>query len=149
VADVHTWVRTITTRRVPLLVGVGLLVVGAVAGYLAGSTRERQAARDSHAATAVTLTGRVVVSNTGSRWIIFYPDGVAGPTNDADYQWYVIGTNWRDADGTIHGGDEYPLCLIGDGGVEANPRRVELTTIDWDNGTPQPMHVALRVRCLD
>jgi hypothetical protein len=64
-------------------------------------------------------------------------------------QWYVIGDGWQDANGGFHQGDEYPPCLIGSGGVEANPRRVELTTIDWGNGTPQPMHVALRVRCLD
>jgi hypothetical protein len=131
-----------------LLVGVGLLIIGAVAGYLAGSVRGRQAARDSHAATAATLTGRVIVSNMGSRWIIFYPDGVVAPDNDADYRWYVIADGWQDADG-IHIGDEYPPCLVGDGNVQANPRRVELTTIDWDNGTRQPMHVGLRVRCLD
>jgi hypothetical protein len=136
-------------RRVPLLVGVGLLVVGAVAGYLAGSVSERQAARDSHAATAVALTGRVIVSNMGSRWIIFYPDGVGDPDNDADYQWFVIADGWQDVDRGSHVGDEYPPCLVGDGGVEAKPRRVELTTIDWNNGSVQPMHVALRVRCLD
>jgi hypothetical protein len=134
---------------VPLLVGVGLLVVGTVAGYLAGSVQARQAARDSHAATAVVLTGRVIVSNMGSRWIIFYPDGVVDPDNDADYQWHVIADGWQDTDDGFHFGDEYPPCLVGDGSVEANPRRVELTSIDWDNGTRQPMHVALRVRCLD
>jgi hypothetical protein len=133
---------------VSLLGCVGLLLVGAVAGYLAGSVRERQAVRDSHAATAAVLTGRVIVSNMESRWIIFYPDGVVDPDNDADYWWYVIADNWQDAEGS-HSGGEYPPCLVGDGGVEANPRRVELTTIDWDNGTRQPMHVALRVHCLD
>jgi hypothetical protein len=40
--------------------------------------------RSRHAATAVTLTGRVIVSNMGSRWIIFYPDGTVDPDNDAD-----------------------------------------------------------------
>ena len=149
VADIGSWARTIARRRSPLLIGVGLLVIGAIAGYMAGSVRERQAARDSHAATAVALTGRVIVSNTGSRWIIFYPDGVVDPDNDADYQWYVIGDGWQDAAGGYHFGDEYPPCLVSDGSVQANPRRVELTTIDWDNGTRQPMHVALRVRCLD
>ena len=149
VADVGSWARTVAHRRVPLLVGVGVLIVGAMAGYLAGSVRESQAARGRHAATAVTLTGQVIVSNMGSRWIIFYPDGTVNPDNDADYQWYVIADGWQDADGGFHQGDEYPPCLVGSGGVEANPRRVELTTIDWDNGTAQPMHVALRVRCLD
>jgi hypothetical protein len=147
-ADLSSWARTVAQRRVPLLVGVGLLVVGTVTGYLAGSVQARQAARDNHAATAVVLTGRVMVSNMGSRWIIFYPDGVIDPDNDADYQWYVIADMWQDAGG-FHIGDEYPPCLVGDGGVEANPRRVELTSIDWDNGTRQPMHVALRVHCLD
>jgi hypothetical protein len=134
---------------VPVLVGVGLLIVGAVAGYLAGSIRERQAARDSHAASALALTGRVIVSNVGSRSIIFYPEGVVDPDNDADYRWYVIADGWQDAAGVFHVDGQYPSCLAGDGAVEANPRRVELTTIDWDNGTRQPMHVALRVRCLD
>ena len=99
-----------------------------------GGPRESQAARGRHAATAVTLTGRVIVSNMGSRWIIFYPDGTVDPDNDAGYQWYVIGDGWQDADGGFHQGDEYPPCLVGSGGVETNPRRVELTTIDGDNG---------------
>jgi hypothetical protein len=113
-------------------------------GYLAG----RAPARDSNAAKAVMLTGRVIVSNTDSRWIVFYPDGVNDPDNDADYIWYVIADLWEDAGG-LHQGGTYPPCLAGDGAVEANPRRVELTSIDWDNGTRQPMHVALRVHCLD
>lgn len=149
VADAGSWARTVARRRVPLLVGVGLLIVGALAGYLAGSVRERQAARDRHAATAVVMTGRVIVANTGSRWIIFYPDGVVDPGNDADYVWHIVADGWQDPEGDLHVGDTYPPCLVGDGSVETNPRRVELTTIDWDNGTRQPMHVALRVRCLD
>jgi hypothetical protein len=135
-------------RRVSLVVGVGLLVVGGVAGYVAGAGHGRQTVRDSHAATAVVLTGRVIVSNVGGRWIIFYPDGVDDPDNDADYIWYVTGDYWEDAAG-MHSTEEYPPCLAGDGGVEANPRRIRLTSIDWDNGSRQPMHVALRVRCLD
>jgi hypothetical protein len=114
-------------------------------GYLA----ERAAPRDSHAAKAVMLPGRVIVSKTDSRWIVFYPDGVDHPDNDADYIWYVIADLWQDASGGLHQGGTYPSCLAGDGAVEANPRRVELTSIDWDNGTRQPMHVALRVRCVD
>jgi hypothetical protein len=132
-----------------LLVGVGLLIVGVVAGYVVGSARGRQAARDTHAAPAAVLAGRVIVSNVPSRWIIFYPDGVVDPDNDADYQWYVIADLWQDATGGYHQTGDYPPCLSGDGGVEANPRRVELTSIDWDNGSRQPMHVALRVHCLD
>lgn len=129
-------------RRVPLLISIGLLVVGLVAGFAVASARER------HAATADVVTGRVIVSNMNSRWIIFYPDGVGDPDNDADYRWYVIADAWQDAAG-YHSVGDYPPCLVGDGSVEANPRRVELTTIDWDNGTRQPMHVALRVHCLD
>ena len=139
----------IARRQVPLLVGVALLVVGVIAGYLAGNAGGRQAARATHAAPAASLTGRVIVSNQESRWIIFYPDGVVDPDNDADYQWYVIADNWEDAVGGLHGGGGYPPCLAGDGGVAAAPRRVEVTSIDWDNGTRQPMHVALRVHCLD
>ena len=133
----------------PLLVGIGLLIVGVVAGYLAGSARERQRLRDSHAAPAVVLTGRVIVTNVPSRWIIFYPDGVVDPDNDAQYMWYVIADLWQDAGGGFHASGEYPPCLAGDGGVEANPRRVELTTIDWENVPGYPVHVALRVHCLD
>jgi hypothetical protein len=146
--DVSSRVRSFADRRVPLSIGIGFLIVGLAAGYLAGSARERQASRDSHAATAAVLTGRVIVSNVESRWIIFYPDGVTDPDNDADYQWFVIANMWQDAE-SYHVGGEYPPCLAGDGGVETNPRRVELTTIDWDNGTRQPMHVALQVHCLD
>jgi hypothetical protein len=149
VVDVGSWARSIARRRVSLLVGVGLLIAGTVGGYLVGSLRERQSARDSHAATAEVLTGRVIVSNMASRWIVFYPDGVVDPDNDADYMWYVIADNWQDAEGTYHSTGDYPPCLAGDGGVESNPRRVELTTIDWATGGPQPMHVALRVHCLD
>jgi len=134
---------------VALFVAVGLLIIGVVAGYLVGSSRERQRLRDSHAAPAAVLTGRVIVFNMPSRWIIFYPDGVVDPDNDADYQWYVVSDYWQDATGGYHSAGDYPPCLFGGGAVEANPRRVELTSIDWDNGTRQPMHVAVRVHCLD
>ena len=147
--DVGSWFRAVAGRRVALFVGIGILIVGAMAGYLAGSARERQRLRDSHAVPAAVLTGRVVVSNMPSRWIIFYPDGVVDPDNDSDYQYFVIADLWQDATGGYHSGRDYPPCLEGDGGVEANPRRVELTSIDWDNGSRQPMHVALRVHCLD
>jgi hypothetical protein len=149
VADLASWFRAVAGRRAFLLVGVGILIVGVVAGFLAGSARERQRLRDSHAAPAAVLTGRVIVSNMPSRWIIFYPDGVVDPDNDADYQYFVIADLWQDATGGYHSTGDYPPCLVGDGGVEANPRRIELTTIDWDSGTRQRMHVALRVHCLD
>jgi hypothetical protein len=94
VADLGGWLRAVAGRRVALFVAVGLLIIGVVAGYLVGSSRERQRLRDSHAAPAAVLTGRVIVSNMPSRWIIFYPDGVVDPDNDADYQWYVVSDYW-------------------------------------------------------
>jgi hypothetical protein len=147
--DVAALGRTIARRQVSLLAGVGLLVVGALGGYLAGNAGGWRAARATHAAPAATLTGRVIVSNQEGRWIIFYPDGVVDPDNDADYQWYVIADGWEDTVGGFHIGGQYPPCLDGDGAVAKVPRRVQLTSIDWDNGTRQPMHVALRVHCLD
>lgn len=128
-----------------MLLGLAL-VAAAVAGYAAGAARERA----RHAATAEVLVGTVMMSNEGSGWIIFYPDGVVDPANDADWIYYVIADGWEDASGTRHGDQTYPACLVGDeSGVLTERRRVELTTIDWNDGSRQPMHVAVRVRCLD
>jgi hypothetical protein len=149
VADVGSWARTVARRRGPLLVGVGLLMAGYLAGYLAGSVRESQAARGRHAATAVTLTGRVIVSNMGSRWIIFTPTARSTRTTTPTISGTSSGTVGRMPTAASTRVTSIRRAWFGSGGVEANPRRVELTTIDWDNGTAQPMHVALRVRCLD
>jgi hypothetical protein len=140
-------IRSVARNRAVALISVGLLF-GAIAGYLTGSAAERQRASDSHSATDVVLTGTVVMSNMEQRWIIFYPDGLVDPDNDADYRWDLILDYWQDVDGVYHSDGTYPPCLAVNGGTEPNPRRVELTSIDWKNGTRQPMHVAVRVRCL-
>jgi len=145
------WGRTVG-RRLNLvalyaMLGLALVIVVGVAGFAVGRTDERA----RHAATAVVLTGTVIMSNEGSRFIIFYPDGVVDPPNDADWVYYIVADGWVDASGTIHAEPTYPTCLAGDGesGLSTERRRVELTTIDWDHGGIQPMHVAVRVRCLD
>lgn len=145
------WNRAVAprSRRVGLLavLALALIVVAGLAGFAAGTARER----GRHAATAEVLTGTVILSNEGSRFVIFYPDGIVDPPNDADWFYYVIADGWMDESGTLHSDQTYPTCLAGDADsrVSTEHRRVELATITWDNGGTQPLHVAVRVRCLD
>jgi hypothetical protein len=124
---------------------VVLAVVTGVSGYWLGSSRER------HSATAMVLTGTVIWSNEKTGLIAFETDGVVRYANGGDTIYSVLGDNWQDLAGTFHSGDAYPTCLAseGDGPISMDRHRVELTVIDWATGGVQPVHVAVRVHCLD
>jgi hypothetical protein len=135
-------------KRTYALLGLAV-VVAVAAGYVAGALRER----GRHSATAEVLVGTVMESNESSHWIVFYPDGVVRPQNDGNSLYYVIADSWVDGSGNFHEG-AYPACLVAHSPDEvaaywdgASPR-VELTTIDWDTGGGQPMHIAVQVHCL-
>jgi hypothetical protein len=140
-------VATNGTRRARVLVAVivGVAILAGLCGYWIGSSRE------PHSATPVVLTGTVTWSNTETRLIAFETDGVVRKPNDGDTIYAVLAKGWQDAEGTSHSDGTYPSCLAGEAGepFSSDRRRVELTVIDWDTGGVQPVHVAVRVRCLD
>jgi hypothetical protein len=128
------------------------LVVAVAVGYVAGALAERS----RHTATgARVLVGTVMESNEGSHWILFYPDGVVPSPNNGNSMYYLgIADSWVDDSGKIHDGS-YPACLVAHTPIDvasypagAGPR-VELTIIDWDNGGSEPIHIAVKVHCLN
>jgi hypothetical protein len=46
-------------------------------------------------------------------------------------------------------GDPHSATAVVLTGVSTDRHRAELTVIDWDTGGGHPMHVAVRVHCLD
>ncbi|MEU5566818.1 hypothetical protein [Micromonospora musae] len=131
--------------RVSVALAVIVAVIAGLGGYGIGLSRER------HSATAVVLTGTVTWSNEETRLIAFETDGVVRRANDGDTIYSVLTDNWQDVAGTSRSDGTYPTCLTGksDDPVSMDHHRAELTVIDWDTGGAQPMHVAVRVRCLD
>jgi hypothetical protein len=134
--------------RTYALLGLALVVAVAVS-YVAGALGERA----RHTATAKVLVGTVVMSKEGSRWIIFYPDGAVRPQNSDEFRYLVLADGWVDGSGTIHDDGTYPTCLVvpfaENAPIYATSARVELTTVDWDSGASEPVHVAVRVHCLN
>jgi hypothetical protein len=120
-------------------------VVTGAAGYLIGSSHDR------HAATAMVIRGTVTWSNEQTRLIAFERDGVVRRPNDADAIYSILIDGWQDAKGVPHSDNIYPTCLASedDSPVSMDRHRVELTVIDGDTGGVQPLHVAVKIRCLD
>ncbi|MEU6206838.1 hypothetical protein ABZ814_25000 [Micromonospora musae] len=131
--------------RVSAALAVVVAVIAGLGGYRIGLSRER------HSATAVVLTGTVTWSNEETRLVAFETDGVVREPDDGDTIYSVLTDNWEDVAGTSRSDGTYPTCLAGksEDPVSMDRHRAELTVIDWDTGGAQPMHVAVRVRCLD
>jgi hypothetical protein len=123
-----------TPRRTLLYLGLAF-VVGCLVGFVAA-----QLTRDTHSATAESLTGTVTWSNQNDRLIAFEADGEKRNPLDGQVLYHVISDELN-----------FPSCLIGTASdpVRLDPRRITLEAIHRDFGGPQQTHVAMSVRCLD
>ena len=122
------------SRRKLLYLGLAF-VVGGSAGFVAS-----QLTRDTHSATAESLTGTVTWSNQNDRLIAFEADGEERNPLDGQVLYHVISDELN-----------FPDCLIGAAGdpVRLDRRRVALDAVHRDYGGLQQTHIAMSVRCLN